>query len=184
MSKHSLMFTMSLTLLGSLAPALTGEAHAEDPEPLTVEQRIPASACQPATVADRDMLNLVNGSWAFADGETGTATVVCPVVHPHSYIYIWFDVLRLWYRDPDGKLTGSQVTAQLFGRDKDSGNVSAMPSMSSNTSAATSNSTIFAGNGVYYWSEQTMFFIKVTVKRTSATASVAFHGIETDISNG
>ncbi len=92
-----------------------------------LNHRIPASACEPSSEADFDQLILVDGSWEFAEAAEGTVSLVCPVHYVRYLNYPVLDdtigVMRLWYQDPSGGLTDSNVKVRLFRRPWDGGPV-------------------------------------------------------------
>lgn len=177
MSNRSFAFTLALALLGNLTPALSFEANAA-----LLYSRIPASACAPATTADAGKLVLSNGSWAFSGTESGTANLWCPVLTDRQYDpfspYL-ISALRLWYRDPDGMSSPSQVTAELFFREINSSTVNSMNAFCDSNTHNVLVSTTDTDDFLTNTNLDVLFFVEVTMKRPSpGTAAVAFHGLD------
>ncbi|MFY0534094.1 hypothetical protein [Nannocystis pusilla] len=167
--------SLAAATLATAAPGLESEAAAA-----SLFNRVPASACSPETPDDDAALELSNGSWIFSGTETGTMTLWCPVAtdKPWSSLdpYNIYN-LRLWYRDPDGTATGSQVTARLYRREVDSSNsLSMTDEINSNSSNVTGSNTLW--ESVTNTNDDVLFYVRVTISRSSTTASVAFHGVD------
>lgn len=175
MLNRSLYISIAAAMLVTAAPGFESEAAAA-----MLTTRIPASACSPETPDDDASLELSNGSWIFSGTETGTMTLWCPVVtdRPWSALDPYtIDVLRLWYRDPDGTSSGSRVTAELFSRPVNSSTATSRTSViDSNSSSVTSSNTLWTS--VSETSADVLFFVKVTISRNSGSSTVAFHGVD------
>ncbi|WP_096326890.1 hypothetical protein [Nannocystis exedens] len=176
MKNRSLCISLAAATLTTVAPGLESEADAA-----YLRNRIPASACSPESPDDDAVLQLSNGSWIFTGTETGTATLWCPVATDQEYSALdpySITNLRLWYRDPDGTATGSNVTAQLYYRTEGSNNLGTMTAgINSNTSNVTGSNRLGA-DVTTNTSTDALFFARVTISRNSSTASVAFHGLD------
>ena len=171
-----------LVMLFVLNPTLAREARANDAG--FFSQAIPASACSPATAADAAKLELVNGSWAFISGQTGTnVLLICPVTdhwQDQSSNVQTIPEFELWYRDTDGSSsTATNVNAQLRFRGPTAGTASNFEtSLSSSIDAATGNNRLRVT-----WSSgasaaiEGLYFFEVKLTRGSTAQTAALHGL-------
>ena len=156
---------------------MAGSALADTPAGLN----IPASACIP-NKASWDLLDLSSGSWIFASAETGTATLWCPVSLANwqwdNGTYQTINLIHLWYRDSDGGLAPTSVSAQLFLREPNDLGITAVSgaSISSNGSGVTGNNQVYVDIDSYLM-VGALYFVKVTMVRASTAQSANFHGL-------
>jgi hypothetical protein len=107
----------ALALSAALAPAAPLLANDQD----LVATTVPASACQAANPNSAGLLRMVNGSWVFLPGASGTAHLWCPLpLNQYTVSNVSQDNditgYRIYYRD-EGPT--SQVTVRLGYRDVD-----------------------------------------------------------------
>lgn len=119
---HRFTFVI-LAALTAIAPAVaSASTH--------LDVRIPASACRP-NAASKAKIKLQNGAWVYNTGQSGTATLFCPVhlARPRDLQDSdEIQSMRVWYRDPDGGATPikSRITARLMQREFDDASDSAV----------------------------------------------------------
>jgi len=171
--------TAFLAALAALAAAAPLRANDQDVRGTTV----PATACQPASTASAEKLQLSNAAWVFASGATGTVYLYCPLAINGNTVSDASDdndasSYRIYYRDSDGTGGAAEVTTRLVYRRAD-GLYSGGAEWSSNSNLLdTEENTIdfqdnphdLTANGVY------SFF--VTIARTNVNESPAFSGID------
>ncbi len=100
-----------------LAQALAASTLAMATDQITFEL-VPASTCEP--IADADKVILENGVWRFAEGQTGTVSLHCPIRSSHFWvspsIVIYDNQAQadfMDFYDPDGAAGTYSVEAQL-----------------------------------------------------------------------
>ena len=131
--------------LGVLAAA-EGSARAGQP---FFEEIIPASACQLEHSNDLGKADLVDGSWLISSTTSNDLVeLLCPVRTSHFFILaLTITPLEWWhfemhYRDPDGVNTSHSVSATLIEVLPTSAFGTVVDTLSSNTSAPTSDAAI------------------------------------------
>lgn len=117
-----------LLLTATLLLVPSGVASAVD---LTTSETIPASACEP--VSNSAKLQLTGGAWEFAEGQTGSVTLRCPVRSSLFFIdgaqatrTIRIVALVAYFSDPDGDGGTYGLTLRLRKADKDDPSASAV----------------------------------------------------------
>lgn len=82
---------------------------------------VPASACEPINSASHAKIELISHAWQFVAGESGTATLRCPIRTSFFRIdsnqnTVDVDVqgLHLWFMDPDTTGSTYSITARLY----------------------------------------------------------------------
>lgn len=110
----------ALALLALPLAVFSGAARAAQ---LIAFEIIPASACEP--VSDGSKLRLTQGAWEFAEGQSGTVTLRCPVRSSFFFIdgaQLTQDVviasLMAYFSDPDDEGNTYGVTLRLRKSDK------------------------------------------------------------------
>ncbi len=86
---------------------------------------VPASACQPRS-SDAHLVRMNNAAWSFRNGETGRATLYCPLpIHSSDFSPNdrSVDLIRIYYRDSDGSGAQASVTVRLMHRRPNAGGI-------------------------------------------------------------
>lgn len=184
-----LMMAVAVPVLG-----LAGSAFANDSRLAGVA--IPASSCTPGGPSDSAKLELDNGAWVLVNGETGTATLQCPVaVAPNGNGPVGMTSYRVYFRDPssNGVCTGSPSTVDVrlrYRNNSAAGFFNAGPNWSSDCGTSACNPSNFclihtagfdrrevplvhdiANDRLYH------FFVRLT-RENASDPSPAFAGID------
>lgn len=165
-----------------LAVALAVADVSASPNDYVIE-RIHASACQLENEADRIKVQLVEGDLVFASGQTGTVVLHCPLYTPYQdedYGQRTLGYPTLWYRDPDGTGTNTHVKADFYYRTPFASTYTAISqySLSSNSSATTTNTTIaITGNIFVHLMQDAQYEVRIELKRTADNQPVSFRGV-------
>jgi hypothetical protein len=110
-------FWVHVSLFALVALLYTGHSVNAENGAHLIAMTIPASACEPSNDEGDAPVKLARGSWVFADGATGMATLFCPLplsgwgievdsLDGYVYLYAGGEVsmtsYRVYYRDNDG----------------------------------------------------------------------------------
>lgn len=160
---------------------------------------IPASACRPASDSQDALIRLSNGAFVFRNGQTGTASLLCPlplngwrvsVPVPDQFVDPEMNMrsYRIYYRDPATCSSSVRVRARLRYRNESGlqnvspwwnstneggggpGPVLCNPGIETNTSEVVPVDHMLQTGRLYH------FLVQIT--RVSGTANPVFTGID------
>lgn len=108
-----------LLIIGLIASLFSATTFAVTPH--VYRHAIPAAACQPDNSTNADKLYLASNGWNFVGGQTGGARLYCSLplsVYVGDFIANNNDisVVRVAYRDTDGRATSARVFARMYSR--------------------------------------------------------------------
>ena len=159
---------------------------------------IPASACIPANPIDSDKLKLSHGSYVFASGETGSASLLCPLslsgwkagvsILDQNYLdpFISMSKYRVYYRDPNDCSSATGVEVRLRYRNK-TGLIALNPKWHSWQDSDSPNTICYMGVTKNTTQEVTfshnlktdrLYHFLVKIKRLNTAQKPAFSGID------
>lgn len=171
--------TAVLSTLAAMVAAVPLLANDQDVRATTV----PATACQPASLAVAAKMQISNAAWTFAGGATGTVYLYCPLAINGNTVSDAsndndISAYRIYYRDSDGTGAAAEVTTRLIYRRSD-GLYSGGPTWSSNSNVldTTTNTTAFHDNP-HDMTAAGVYSFLVTLRRTNTDQSAVFSGID------
>ena len=171
--------TAVLSTLAAMVAAVPLLANDQDVRATTV----PATACQPASLAFAAKMQISNAAWTFAGASTGTVYLYCPLPINGNTVSDASDdndisTYRIYYRDSDGTGAAAEVTTRLVYRRSD-GLYSGGPQWSSNSNPLdTTTNTIDFHDNPHDMTAAGVYSFFVTLKRTNTNDSAAFSGID------
>jgi len=178
MKKHQKQTFLPIVALCALATAGPSSiAYADENDGLVVEN-IPAVACHPEGTGS-SLVQVSGGTWQYSPSSTGAVNFSCPI-HTNDVedgANLRFARMRLWYRDGDGTGNGGRVFAILRERENDGDVFSISSTADSNTSSTTTSTTV-ATDADEFLAPNSLYYVSVTMNRTSASVPMAFTGID------
>ena len=173
-------FAGFLIAIGMLFGLFPGTTLATD----LIHTTVPASACQPL-YNDAHLIRMVNAAWAFRKGETGRATLYCPLpIHSSEFLPNdrSIDNIRIFYKDSDGPGAQASVKVRLMHRNFNPGGIfNTGPEWDSNTINSPSDDEDYRIE--FHGIDRTLnknriYSFRVNLERVSEGESPVFTGID------
>jgi hypothetical protein len=165
-----------------------GIAAANTPD--LAHRTVPASACQPLTSVQAAKVKLHNGGWEFDGNNTGAVSFYCPISLNRFFASglgqgNQISQLRIYYRDSDGTNVSARVTVGLryriaAGEFVNPFTLSGPLTFNSNAVGGPLDTghTSYVHSYVHDLQWDALYSFYVTLERSSALQSPAFHGLD------
>jgi hypothetical protein len=170
------MKTFVLGLVVALV-AMLASSHA-NAQPVTgVAWSSTASGCNPSLAATNGDLYLTDrSSVEFSTTNNSTPfTFVCPITRGG---FFYAPTLRLFYSDSDGSGANALIYAQIRRRNKANGSTNTMCTARSNKLGTIARSTCDFGAYGTMDAQYYLYWVEVTLSRTSRAYRPIFHGVD------